>query len=60
MFSYDLLIIYKNGKRKVISEVKSHGINENDCFYFVKNNYLGFIPKERITFFGREFDYENN
>lgn len=54
----DLLIIYTDCTRKTIIHVESYGCN-NDIFWFKKNGYTSFLPKENIVYFGREFDYEN-
>lgn len=55
----DLLIIFTDGSEKVITDVNDWGFNtEGGNFYFIKNNYRAFLPKENIKFFGRRFDYE--
>lgn len=54
---YNILIIFDDGTRKVITSVSDYGISELGCFYFKKNNYKSFLPKEHIVFFGREFDW---
>lgn len=58
MLTYRLLIIYKDGTQKIIEHVNAYGIDkETDCFFFVKNGYRNFVPKDRVLFFGREFDW---
>ena len=60
MESYDLLVIFKDGSKKIVSRVEESRVdNANDLFKFKKNGYWGFIPKENVRFFGRLFDWEN-
>lgn len=54
----NLLIIYTDHTRKTIIHVESYGCKEG-IFWFKKNGYTSFLPKENIVYFGREFDYEN-
>ena len=61
---FDLLVKYKNGKGdtidKIISSVSGYGLSkETNLFYFEKNGYKGFLPKDNIIYFGREFDWNN-
>lgn len=57
MLTYRLLIIYEDGSQKIIEHVNTYGIDKDtDCFYFAKNGYRGFVPKDRVLFFGRDFD----
>ena len=60
MFTYDLLIIYKDGKEKVVKNVENYRVKaETGCFEYEKNNYRSFVPIKSVRFFGREFDYVN-
>lgn len=55
---YDVLIIFENGFEKVIDGVSNYGINkETGCFYFEKNGYRSFVPKDNVVYFGRRFDW---
>ena len=59
MTTFRLLIIYDDWSQKRIEDVNTYGINQNTyCFYFEKNGYRSFIPKDHILFFGREFDWK--
>lgn len=58
--TFELLIVYKTGKNKVVPGVSDYGVNNEGCFYFVKNDYRSFITKENVIFFGRKFDYEED
>lgn len=53
----DLLIIFKSGRAKVISDVSIYGIENGDMFYFIKNKYKSFIPVDGVIYFGRQFDF---
>ena len=55
---YNLLIIYKDGKQKIIGGVAEYGLSEMGTFWFKKNGYRGFVPMRQVRFFGREFDYD--
>lgn len=58
MKTYDLLIIYVTGERKLITNVSDYG-HQTDAkmFYYTKNDFRSFIPVENVKFFGRAFDY---
>lgn len=57
---YNLLIIYCDNQEKVVERVSIYGYNENlQCFYFEKNGYNSFVPRQGVKFFGRESDYKN-
>lgn len=60
MTTFDLLIVYKClGDKKVIEQVTSYGYNEaTGMFWFEKNGFKSFTPKENVKYFGRKFDYE--
>lgn len=53
---YTLLIIFDNGLKKEIDEVKDHGIKDG-VFYFFKNGHLSYVPAKVVVFFGRAFDW---
>lgn len=54
---YDILIIFDDYTRTVINDASDYGINEMDCFYFVKNGVRSFLPKEHVVFFGKASDW---
>lgn len=55
-----LLVIFNDGSEKVIIGVSDWGLNiDSGCFYFSKNNYKAFLPKENIKYFGREWDWSD-
>ena len=57
--SFDLLIIYYNGDKKIIKHVNYYGISDSSgYFYYEKNGFRSYIPVNRVMFFGRLFDYE--
>lgn len=57
---YKLLIVYSDGTQHIVEDVKDYGLNsDGDVFYFSKNGYISFVPKTKVMFFGREFDYNN-
>lgn len=57
--SFDLLIIYHNGDKKIIKRVNDYGVSDSTgCFYYEKNGFRSFVPVNRVRFFGRLFDYE--
>lgn len=59
--TYDLLIKYRNGEEHVVEGISEYGVitNHPDKFYYVKNNYKGFILVDAVMFIGRESDYMN-
>lgn len=57
--NYDLLIVFTDGKMKVVKRVKNYGIDyDSGCFWFIKNDYRSFVNKDSVAFFGRRFDFE--
>lgn len=58
--TFDLLIIYHDELRKIIRSVSNYGITLDNpgCFYYEKNGYRSFVPVDKVRFFGRLFDYE--
>ena len=57
--SFDLLIIYNNRDEKIIKRVNNYGVSDSAvCFYYEKNGFRSFIQVNRVMFFGRLFDYE--
>lgn len=57
---YDLLIVWNDGERKVIKGVKEYKHSlDSKMFYFDKNGFLGFVPVDKVRYFGRRFDYDN-
>lgn len=57
--SFDLLIIYNNGDKKIIKRVNDYGVSDSaGCFYYEKNGFRSFVPVNRVMFFGRLFDYK--
>ena len=60
MTTKTLLIVYTDGKEHKVSGVEEYGfMNGEGQYYFKRNGYRSFLPKENIKFFGREFDYFN-
>lgn len=55
--SFDLLIIYNTGNKKIVKCVNNYGVSDR-CFYYEKNEYRSFVPVSQVRFFGRLFDYE--
>lgn len=57
---YDLLIIYKDGKEKIVKNVSNYTYTvEGNVFRYEKNGYRSFIPANAVRFLGRAFDYNN-
>lgn len=57
--SFDLLIIYHTGDKKIVKCVNNYGVSDSTrCFYYEKNGYRSFVPVSQVRFFGRLFDYE--
>lgn len=57
--SFDLLIIHRDGDRKIIKHVDDYGVFAlARCFYYEKNGCRSFVPVSQVLFFGRLFDYE--
>lgn len=57
--SFDLLIIYNNRDEKIIKHVNDYGVSDSaGRFYYEKNGFRSFIPVNRVLFFGKLFDYE--
>lgn len=55
---FDLLILFNDGTFKIVEEVSAYGFMfEGSIFWFDKNGYRSFLPKENINYFGREFDW---
>lgn len=60
MTTTTILIIYTDGKEHKVSGVDKYGcMNGEGPYYFEKNGFRSFLPKENIKFLGREFDYLN-
>lgn len=56
---YDLLIIYNDKTKHIVKHVSNYSIID-DCFTYEKNGYRSFVPKDKVIFFGRRFDYDND
>ena len=57
--TFDLLIIFHDGIRKIIRRASGYGISDSaEYFYYIKNGYRSFVPLNQVRFFGRLFDYE--
>jgi hypothetical protein len=56
---YDLLIIFTDGQSKTISGVSNYHCMD-EVFFFEKNGYRSFLPKENIKYFGRKYDWGVN
>lgn len=55
-----LLIIYSDGSTKIVENVENYGFkHESGLFYFTKNDFNGFIPREHVKFIGKLFDYDS-
>lgn len=55
---FDLLIIYWDGREKVIKNVECYKYDEgSELFAYEKNGYRAFLPKDMIRFIGRKSDY---
>lgn len=58
---FDLLIIFWDGARKIVKNVSNYGYNDlSSSFYYDKNKYRSFIPREMVMFLGRKSDYEED
>lgn len=58
---YDLLIVWNDGERKIIKDVEEYKLSLDagaKVFYFYKNGYRGFVPVDKVRYFGRQFDYD--
>lgn len=53
--TFELLIVREKGSTDVITEVKNYGIlpNNPDVFYYIKNGWQVFVPKQGVIYFGR-------
>lgn len=59
--TFDLLIIFHDGIRKIVRGVSGYAISDSaECFYYKKNGYCSFVPVSQVRFFGRLFDYEED
>ena len=57
--SFDLLIIYHSGDKKIVKRVNNYGVSDSArCFYYEKNGYHSFVPVSQVQFLGMLFDYE--
>ena len=55
-----LLIIYSDGSTKIVENVENYGFeHESGLFYFTKNDFKGFIPREHVKFICKLFDYNS-
>lgn len=59
--TFDLLIIYWDGSSHVVKDVDNYGnlANNNELFYYIKNDFRSFIPVDKVNFIGRYSDYNN-
>lgn len=62
METFDLLIIFNTQtgfNSKIVKDVENYGYfdDNNGMFYFRKNGYDAYIPKENVVFIGRDFDW---
>lgn len=57
--TYTLLIIFRDGFRKVIPNVENFGFFGGDynTFKFIKDGLYNFIPREAVIFFGNYEHY---
>lgn len=53
--TFELLIVREKGSTNVITEVENYGVlpNNPDVFYYIKNGWRGFVPKQGVIYFGR-------
>lgn len=66
-YAYDLLIIFNRTVNnttqsiwKVVENVTNHGyFDDSGIFFFRKNGYDAYIPKENVIFIGRDFDWDD-
>ena len=58
--TFDLLIIYRDGDKKIIRNVVGYGYRQENQlqYYFEKNGHRSFVPADVVKFFGRLLDYE--
>ena len=57
---FTLTIIYADGQQHLVRNVSEYVyMRDDDNYYFVKNEYRGFIPREQVRFIGRMVDYYN-
>ena len=55
---FDLLIIYWDGVHHTVTDVTGYGtVRDDHLFYYMKNDFRGFIPIDQVRFFGRRSDY---
>jgi hypothetical protein len=55
---FDLLIIYWDGCKKIVSGVSEFGIiSGHEMFYYTKNNRRSYITADTIRFIGNKEDY---
>lgn len=57
--TFDLLIHFTNGMRKVVKGVSGYGIldSNSEMFYYKKNGLRSFMPVHAVSFIGRESDF---
>lgn len=56
--TYDLLIIFVDGSRKVVKDVSEYGfLSDRTIAYFIKGEYKRLIPTTQLRFIGRLEDW---
>ena len=57
--TYNILILFNDGTAKIIKDVtKYEYLLDQNMFTFTKNGYKSFVPVTNVSYFGREFDWE--
>lgn len=58
--TFDLLIIFWDGSRRIVSAVTNYGISNinNEIFWYEKNRSRNYLPVDKVNFIGRLSNWE--
>lgn len=60
MDPFDLLIIWRDGTHRTVSNVNDFGTVDNiNVFFFKKNGFTNFVVRDDVSYFGRSFDWNS-
>ena len=57
---FELYIIFRDGISSRIEDVEEYGfISADGLFFYIKNDFKAFMPREAVTFIGKYADFTN-
>lgn len=58
--TFDLLIIFWDGTRHIVSAVTNYGLSDTntEIFWYEKNRSISYLPVDKVNFIGRLSNWE--